>query len=886
MSQDLHFKTNVLLKSIIGKDLINDDNIAVLELVKNAFDAGSPIVNVIFNNIKSNDDNQNKTYGKNSSKIIIQDFGKGMNGKDIENKWLNIAYSEKKDKKEEHNRILAGNKGVGRFSCDRLGQFLDIYTKTKNDNLYFHLKINWNDFETEKRKDLNEKQKEELEIQKIKVSLFEINEKQFESISGYKPFKEGLILEISKLRREWAKKEKKKNEEFWNVDKLLKLRNYLEKLLNPNQTFQKSTFATNLIAKEFIKDNKHVNGKIENKIFNKLEFTATSIDSIIDPDGETILTTIIDKGRIIFRLKEKNIQFKLLKDVRVFLYYLNTYSKIYFSKQTGIRSVDFGSVFLFINGFMIPPYGETDNDWLGLEVRKGQGHMRFISTRELVGRIEIKDSNNRFKIVSSREGVVNDEPFIQLTEASDNKKNKKDGFFYYTFKRLEKYVVDGLRWDKVTGDEDLEEAETLSQKRAQIIKDFENKTKTKTAKEAEKFETYYETEIDKKKRVFSLIQNIINVKKENIIDLYINEDLIVELVQEEEKEARNSIQKLLKEIDTIEYSNIELELEKIEANRKSLNNVFNDIQSVSDSSKDKKTLAAIKDTQALHDKFEKTYSAFIQSVKKLAIEKKLAEEKAQKEKEEKEQKEAELEAEKQKNTYLLATRRTLSEDADGLVHTIKINNTEIRDGIDNLLDDVIAKSYTEQDLIKRLGNIRVNAERTLKLAEIATRSNFKSDIEKRDIDIVKYFMQYLQIYKETFNKGNIIFEYSENNSKLVKNLSVLNLSIIIDNIISNSINWGAKKVKLIFKNINLNTLSLVISDNGVGLSKKFIKVPEKIFELGVGDISPKGVSGSGIGLYYTRELLSEMNATINFIGNGKSLGGASFEIVFKKSINR
>ena len=142
MVQQLNFKTNVLLKSIIGKDLINDDNIAVLELVKNAFDAGSPTVNVIFNNIKSNDDSQNKTYGKNSSKIIIQDFGKGMNNEDIENKWLNIAYSEKKNKKEENNRILAGNKGVGRFSCDRLGQFLDIYTKSKNDKSYFHLKIN------------------------------------------------------------------------------------------------------------------------------------------------------------------------------------------------------------------------------------------------------------------------------------------------------------------------------------------------------------------------------------------------------------------------------------------------------------------------------------------------------------------------------------------------------------------------------------------------------------------------------------------------------------------------------------------------------------------------------------------------------------------------
>ncbi|UPT67010.1 MAG: ATP-binding protein [Sphingobacteriales bacterium JAD_PAG50586_3] len=39
--EKLHFKTNVQLKSIIGKDLINDDNIAILELVKNAYDANS-----------------------------------------------------------------------------------------------------------------------------------------------------------------------------------------------------------------------------------------------------------------------------------------------------------------------------------------------------------------------------------------------------------------------------------------------------------------------------------------------------------------------------------------------------------------------------------------------------------------------------------------------------------------------------------------------------------------------------------------------------------------------------------------------------------------------------------------------------------------------------
>src|SRR5260221_4265939 len=102
-----HFKTSVLLKSIIGKDLINNDNIAVLELIKNSFDAGSPSADVTFKNILSNDDDIKGKYSNKSSKIIITDNGKGMDKSDIIEKWLNIAYSEKKNLKEEAGRILA-----------------------------------------------------------------------------------------------------------------------------------------------------------------------------------------------------------------------------------------------------------------------------------------------------------------------------------------------------------------------------------------------------------------------------------------------------------------------------------------------------------------------------------------------------------------------------------------------------------------------------------------------------------------------------------------------------------------------------------------------------------------------------------------------------------
>src|SRR5205085_5540032 len=118
--------------NIVGKDLINDDNIAVLELVKNSYDAGAKKVDLYFKNLhptrsgkppspsstkKAKEDGQ--AINQAQPEILVVDDGSGMTQSDIIEKWLNIAYSEKKYKQKKGKRVMAGNKGVGRFSCDR-----------------------------------------------------------------------------------------------------------------------------------------------------------------------------------------------------------------------------------------------------------------------------------------------------------------------------------------------------------------------------------------------------------------------------------------------------------------------------------------------------------------------------------------------------------------------------------------------------------------------------------------------------------------------------------------------------------------------------------------------------------------------------------------------
>ena len=95
MPTQLKFKISSELKTLIGKELITDDYIAIYELVKNAYDANAKKVTVVFQNVEENSE---------KSKIFIKDNGDGMSRKDLEEKWLFVGYSEKRKLQEDLKR--------------------------------------------------------------------------------------------------------------------------------------------------------------------------------------------------------------------------------------------------------------------------------------------------------------------------------------------------------------------------------------------------------------------------------------------------------------------------------------------------------------------------------------------------------------------------------------------------------------------------------------------------------------------------------------------------------------------------------------------------------------------------------------------------------------
>lgn len=820
--REVSFSTHAHIKNIIGKELINDDNVAVMELVKNSYDAGATKVIIKFKNLV---DDKNK-----QSELIIIDDGMGMSENDILTKWLNIAYSSKKENFTQNNRYQAGNKGVGRFSCDRLGKKLNLYTRQQN-GMFIHLKVSWKDFE-----DAN---KIDTQIQDIPVLIRELDKFEFKNETGFDIFEHGTIIQIVDLNEEWIEFNKKNNL-FNDVEidktKLLKLKNSLERLINPNQSYDEQSFRIFInVSEELNEDSstpyhEKVAGEVKNQIFEKLDFKTTFIESFISKDGSKIITELKDKNETIFRLIEKNIDFPLLKDIKITIYYLNPYAKGFFRKQTGIDSVEFGSVYLFINGFRIPPYGDRENDAFGLEVRKGQGTARYFGNREILGRIEINDFDNNFRIISSREGIVQNSSYKQLIRDSEKQNRKYNGYFYTTLKRLEKYVVEGLKWDSIP--EDMKEA-TIQK---QIVDGTWNESE----------EIY---RIEKQETLLNLseiIKQIISVNQKNIIDLYINEELIKNLIEEDKEKTNKKLQDFIKNFGNLSTNVLD---EKTQKAIKQLSKNIDD-ENLSNSFKNILIQKQNIEEELEEEKKSKNelYKLFRNKVKKDRQKAKVKEQKL-------EETLKKVEQEKQKKEeqvlFLQSIQPIEKSELIKLQHHIGLYAETIEDTILDFkmtLDE--SDNISKEEIIAYLTDISLEAQKILAINKYATKANFLSKSQSITADIIQFISEYIEnIYKLNTNK-DLVVNVTTNSLSHICKFEPLIITIIIDNLLNNSKKANAKNVNIIF--INDDDLIIEYIDDGNGLHESIIN-PSDIFEIGI-----TTTSGSGLGLHHIKESLQRM----------------------------
>lgn len=787
------FKISSQLKNIIGKDLILDDYVGIFELVKNSYDAHAKNVKILFS----------------EDKIIIKDDGKGMDKDDLINKWLFVAYSAKKEGTEDlgltdeiytdyRNKIrsesaFAGTKGIGRFSADRLGSKLKLTTrKVLADSNFERLNFDWDEFEMDAGEDF-----ENIYI-----------EHQTLIDSEYDDFDNGLILEISDLRT------------VWNHEKIRNLKWSLEKLINPFESIDKKdneeAFSIEIIAPKFIEEDANIdndrfkaNGFVHNFIFETLNIKTTQIRSWVGSIGDTITTELIDRGELIYKIKESN-DFQYLPGVKIHLYYLNTTAKNNFTRQMGINATKFGSVFLFNKGFRVFPFGEPDNDPFQIDKRKNQGRTRFLGSREILGRIEIWGNNEQFQETTSREGGLIDSPGTSELER----------YFMDVLKKLERYVVD-IQWPIKDQGEDLSKLSTIDEK-AKII-DLVKKLTDRENVELVNFSLDF----------FNIIAEKSLRTTPEVFD-----ELKALFIKKGDTDSADRIDKSKSEYIKLQKERDEEERKRIEAEARA--------------------------TEEERKRIEAEERAAEEERKRIELELKA------------------LQTQKQVKFYQLTQSLDIKEVQD-LHHQIIIDAGSIDNGIvafkmklDRIANDNVPKSLINSFI----QDVAFANKKVLSVARFTTKENFMAAMRSTKEDLIAFIKNYLSNIYKFHDDTPIDYHIINSNSiEFVTYFRPIEMTIVIDNLVSNSRRKGANNIYFSFSLGNSTELVLIYKDDGEGLDKTIVN-PQSILDRGV-----TTTRGSGIGLSQVFEIMrDEFDGTIEVNSNVNK--GIEFILKFKKNENK
>lgn len=831
--EQLQFKVSSALKDLVGKDLIVNDNVAIFELVKNAYDAYATKVEIEFL----------------EDKITISDNGKGMTLEDLRDKWLFVGFSAKKDGTEDGDkqksyrdtikRHYAGAKGIGRFSCDRLGKDLILRTRSNASGILETIHVDWTNFEVDQHK----------EFENINIEHYSDN-------NGSVVFPEnkhtGTILEITRLNDEKLP---------WTRRRLLELKHSLEKLINPFA--ETNDFSIEISCprelsedKRNIKEKKHereiVNGILNNSITSILDIKTTQID--VRLTEEYIYTTLSDRGVEMYKICEKNKDFNKLTNVQINLYFLNRSAKNNFTRTMGIEPVNYGSVFLFRNGFRIMPFGNTGDDSWGLDYRAQQGKNRYLGTRDLFGRVDVvTDSIEEIKEVSSRDGG--------LIETQTSKQLLR--FFEIAHRRLERYVS-GVLWGGLFKQKkyfDSKEEAELKRKELQAI-DKENDApdyilKSSIGSKIDFIQLIKNLAKDKNVEVLSYNSDLANIFA-NIDDLgYIKPQFISDLERIAET-TKDEV--LITSIEDAKKRITELEREKKEAERKfkEEERKRQDAERKAKESEERRVEAERKRAEAAEAKRLAQIKAKEAELKRREeeIKRKEAEQKRKEEEEKRIEVEKELNKKKKQNLFLQSVDNL---DKDRIIkyhHDIRLNSHTIQNSLEKLISLLNKGTVKISDMKRNVERIVRANKKIMSISMFASKANFNMNGEMLQADIVEFINQYVtSVLPEYYEDINC--SCSTNGVKKILNFRPLEVNLAIDNFLSNSINADAKHFDITFTQFDDNIIEMCVCDDGRGLNN-IPNNPSEIFEKGFST-----TEGSGIGLYSIKSFVeTELNGNI------------------------
>lgn len=398
----------------IGRDLIKDSYAAIMELVKNSYDADATEVAITFSGLVESDPQR-------GLKIKVEDNGHGMSFETVTTKWLVPSTDDKLVRRySPKKRLMQGRKGIGRYAAAILGDEMLLLTVCRRRET--SMLVNWRDFEKEKY----------LEDVEFLVEAFETKEPS------------GTTIEItgdSEKIAEWTKPE---------IKLLIK---ELRKLLSPfgeNECFVIKVIFEDFPVEEY-KDREIIIEPFPIIDLFDYRLTGTILRKQIDDVEENFP---VDKSKLVHAKKNKSFDdYIVVAD----LTYENKSEKSIPSEriveiidikdelctgrvefdfrvfdrdpeaienlvERGLKSHETGSplgkreaaklldeicgVGVYRGGFRIRPYGDPGYDWLELDKHRVQDPSRKIGRNQIAGFVTIEpEERSHLEEKSARDGL-------------------------------------------------------------------------------------------------------------------------------------------------------------------------------------------------------------------------------------------------------------------------------------------------------------------------------------------------------------------------------------------------------------------------------------------------------------------------------------------------
>jgi signal transduction histidine kinase len=426
--EKLKIRPYARLLTMLGEQLIKNERIALVELIKNAYDADASWVKVSFENFGDQFE-----VGPESA-IIIEDDGFGMTWDVLTKHWLSPATPIKKlgkQKKDttEKGRKIQGEKGIGRFAILKLGKKIEITTRPKAGREEFVVDFDLSRYDD----DFLSEDSEDKDLFLDDLSI-EVERRDPEVIVSYDMSLSGVR---SKRARHGTKIEITGIKGTWNAGKVESVFNDLVRLQSNfgSGTLQQVTSDDEKRFDVFIfkdkEEQKYSDQYLENlrllideravfKIENgryddsrqrfeyQLNGVPYSLDLKKDLSGLRIFKKHFgDHGEKLEKFGTHCGSFNF--GFYVFDFRPETQAPVkYFLKKNDRDIVRSHRIYLYRDGIRVYPYGDPEDDWLHIDQYRGTiSAGAFLSNDQVVGFVQITQSENpELKDKTNREGLI------------------------------------------------------------------------------------------------------------------------------------------------------------------------------------------------------------------------------------------------------------------------------------------------------------------------------------------------------------------------------------------------------------------------------------------------------------------------------------------------